>query len=259
MVKLSIIIPAYDEEERIEDTLNSYISFFNKNYKGGYEIIVIPNNCKDKTFEITSRIAKKNKQIKIKNIPYFVGKSGAVIEGFKLARGDLIGMTDADNSGPPESFFKLVKEIGDYDGAIGSRWVPGAEIELRQPLARRIASRSFNFLVRLLLGLKYYDTQCGSKIFKKEPIQKIINSLGNTQWAFDIDLLYRLKKINSKIKEVPIRWKDDPGTRLNLKKAPAQMFLALLRLRLVHSPLNFVVEFYDFLFYEMIHKKRFTK
>ena len=107
MVKLSIVIPAYNEEKKIEETLNKYISFLDKNYKEEYEIIVVPNNCKDRTFEGTKKVAKKHKQIRIKNIPYYIGKSGALIEGFKLAKGYLIGFTDADNSAQPESFFKL--------------------------------------------------------------------------------------------------------------------------------------------------------
>ena len=245
MVKLSIVIPAYNEEKKIERTLNEYILFLNNNYKEEYEIIVVPNNCNDRTFEVAKKVAKKHKQIKIKNIPYYVGKSGALIEGFKLANGELVGFTDADNSAPPESFFKLVGAMNNFDGAIGSRWVKGADIEIKQPLSRRFFSRGFNYLVRFFLGLKYYDTQCGSKVFKGESLKRILPYLGKTRWAFDMDLLYRLKMINAKIREVPIRWRDDPRTSLNLKKAPIQMFLALVRLKLQYSKFKFLVDAYD--------------
>jgi len=228
MVKLSIIIPAYNEEDRIRNTLNSYVSFFNKNYRNKYEIMVIPNNSSYNTAEIVYQFSKENKQIRIKEIKHFVGKAGAIIEGFKLAKGELVGFVDADNSAPPESFFKLIKTLDRYDGAIGSRWIKGAIIDLKQPLSRRFFSRSFNFIVRFILGLKYYDTQCGSKVFKNEHIKKILPYLSKAQWAFDIDLLYLLKRINSKIKEVPIKWRDDPRTHVDLKKAGAVGFLSVL-------------------------------
>lgn len=245
MVKLSIIIPAHNEEERIEKTLMGYIKFFNIKLPDSYNVIVIPNNCQDKTTEIVSNLAKKYKQISYKEFKKKIGKSGALIEGFKLAQGDLIGFTDADNSAPPESFYKLITNLKNFDGAIGSRWLPSSNITLKQPFMRRVFSRSFNLLIRFLLNLKYYDTQCGLKLFKKEPIKKILPSLGKALWAFDMDLLYQLKRNNFKIVEVPIKWSDDPRTHLNMLKAPIQMFLALVRLRLLYSPLKFVLQLYD--------------
>lgn len=245
MVKISIVIPAYNEEERIESTLLDYLGFFDNAMKSDYEIIVIPNNCSDGTVDIVARLLKKHKSIKSKEFKYYTGKSGALIEGFKLAQGDLIGFTDADNSASPRSFFKLVEGMEGFDGAIGSRWVKDAEIELKQPFMRRVFSRSFNFLVRFLLGLNYYDTQCGAKVFRGDKLKKIIPFLGKTLWAFDMDLLYQLKREKAMIVEVPIHWKDDSRTTLNLKKASFQMFLSLVRLRLMYSPFRFLVQFYD--------------
>jgi len=245
MPKLSIIVPACNEEERVERTLLQYIYFFSKKMPSQYEIIVIPNHCHDRTVEIVSRLSWKYPFLLFKEFSEKIGKSGALIEGFKLAKGGLIGFTDADNSGPPESFYKLVRELQDFDGAIGSRWLPESEIKIKQPFLRRLFSRSFNFLVRFLLRLKFYDTQCGLKVFKKEALHEIIPLLGKTQWAFDIDLLYKLKRNNKKIIEIPIKWDDDPRTRLNLKNAPIRMFLSLIRLRLMYSPFKFIILIYD--------------
>ena len=242
-MKLSIIIPAYNEEERIEKTLNSYFSFFNKKFsKKDYEIIVIPNNCSDSTVDILKKMSKIHENLVFQEFREKIGKAGALIEGFKLAEGNLIGFVDADNSAPPESFFKLTSNIKNNDGAIGSRWIKGAEIELRQPLARRILSRIFNMLVRIIMNLNYHDTQCGCKLFKKEAIKSILSNLDYTKWAFDIDLLYQMKRINAKISEIPIKWADDSRTHLNLKKAPMQMFIALLKLRILYSPFKFIIK-----------------
>ncbi|MBS3140784.1 glycosyltransferase family 2 protein [Candidatus Woesearchaeota archaeon] len=242
-MKLSIIIPAYNEEERIEKTLNSYFSFFNKKFSiKEYEIIVIPNNCSDSTVNILKKLGKKHENLVFKEFKKKIGKAGALIEGFKLAEGNLIGFVDADNSAPPESFFRLLNNINNNDGVIGSRWIKGAEIELEQPLARRILSRIFNLLVRIIMGLHYHDTQCGCKLFKKEAIKSILPNLEYTKWSFDIELLYQMKRINAKIKEIPIKWADDSRTHLNIAKAPMQMFIALIKLRILYSPLKFIMK-----------------
>jgi glycosyltransferase involved in cell wall biosynthesis len=255
-MKLSIIVPAYNEEQRIESTLNAYSSFFDRKLKNNYEIIVIPNNCNDNTTSIVSKFSKKHKKVRSKEFKYYIGKAGAIIEGFKLSKGDFVGFTDADNSAPPESFFKLFDGLQGYDGAIGSRWLKDSQINLKQSFSRRFFSRSYNLLIKLLLQLDYYDTQCGCKIFKKDQVDKVIPFLGNSRWAFDVDLLYHLKKFNSKIKEVPIIWADDPRTHLNLFRASSQMLLSLIRLRLLYSPFQFIIHSYDKTLGKWNQKKR---
>ncbi len=246
MVKVSIIIPAHNEETRIMKTLKDYTTFFNTKLKNDYKIIVIPNGCKDNTVKIVSDFSKKNNSVSYKGLE-IGGKGIALIEGFKLANGNIIGFVDADNSTSPKEFYRLIQNINGYDGAIASRWMKEAIVDIKQPLQRVIAGRCFNFLVRLLLGLKFYDTQCGAKIFKKEAIKKIYSNLGITKWAFDIDLLYLMKKSNYKIKEIPIEWNDTIGSKLNIPIASFEMFLALIRLRLIYSPLNFIIKAYDLL------------
>src|SRR3989344_8625015 len=192
MQELSIIIPAYNEEKRISKTLEDYSVFCKRLYKNNFEIIVILNGCRDKTIEVVKPIAKKYKQIKYKNIKEAIGKGGAVIEGFKQADGRLIGFVDADNSTKPEAYYDLVKNINGHDCIIASRWIKGAKVSPKQPLTRRIASRTFNLIVRVLFRIDIHDSQCGAKLFKKEAVKKIIPKLGITRWAFDVDLLYQI-------------------------------------------------------------------
>ena len=118
-------------------------------------------------------------------------------------------------------------------------------IKPKQKLSRRIASRAFNILVKFLFSLKVNDTQCGAKIFKKEPLKEVLPSLGITKWAFDVDLLYQLKRRGKKILEIPTEWHDKKGSNLKLGKTVPEMFLGIVRLRLLYSPLNFTVKMYD--------------
>jgi len=239
-MKLSIIIPAYDEENRIGKTLSAYYSFFLKLFNNNFEIIVIASNCSDKTPEIIKNFVKNKKQMKYKIIPGKTGKGGAIIEGFRIATGDLIGFADADNATDPAAFNNLIQKIGDYDGAIASRWVKGAKILTPQSFTRRVASRILNIMVRLLFQMNFNDTQCGAKLFKKEPLKNILPEIKSEDWTFDIDLLYNMQKRGSKIKEMPITWNERGGSKLNIKKTSLEMLFSITRLRLIHSPLKFI-------------------
>lgn len=243
-MKLSIIIPAHNEEKRIRETLNQYAAFFQKKYKRDFEIIVVLNGCKDNTLGIVKKVKKKYSQIKYLSFMQS-GKGFAITQGFKIAKGELIGFVDADCSTSPESFYDLVKNINGFGGIIANRWSKGSIIKLKQPLLRRIASRVFNLLIRALFGIKNQDTQCGAKLFKKSAIKKIMPCLGITDWAFDIDLLYHLKKAGYNIKDIPTCWSDKGNSKLNVVKTSLQMFLAIIRLRLIYSPFNFMISAYD--------------
>lgn len=247
MVKLSIIFPAYNEEKNIENTINKYINFLDKKIKNNYELIIIPNGCKDKTVDKVKILSNNYNQVKYFDSGKVGDKGIAVIKGFKLAIGDIIGFADSDLSTSPEAFFDLVLKIRNSDGIIGSRWHKDSKINKKQPLLRIIASRGFNFLVRAILGLRYTDTQCGSKLFTKKAVKTVVPQLGITRWGFDIDLLYKMKKNKFKIIEVPTTWKDNRDSHLNLKRTIPEMFLSILRLRLIYSPLKIIIKFYDLL------------
>ena len=241
-MKLSILIPAYNEEKRILNTLKKYYSFFSEKFnKEEFEIFVIINGCTDKTENVVKRFGK----VRYVNIGNVNAKGEALIQGFKLADADYIGFVDADCATPPESFYELYENIGPYDGIISSRWITGAIVSPRQPLVRRIASRCFNILVRGLFGIGLRDTQCGAKLFKKDIVKDVIGEINTTRWAFDIDLLYLMKRKGCRVKEIPTVWHDDPNSKLNVKRVSIEMFLAVIRLRLFYSPFKFIVEIYN--------------
>src|SRR3989344_1181487 len=139
MLRLSIVIPAYNEEKRIGKMLKAYTYFFNKQVPN-HEIIVALNGCKDNTLKVVKSFSSKRlRYINLKES----GKGGAIIEGFKHAKGELIGFVDADLSTSPSDFNELVEKIDDYGGIVASRWIKGAKIDIKQSLMRRFFSRGF--------------------------------------------------------------------------------------------------------------------
>jgi len=250
-MKLSIVIPAHNEEQRIGKTLEEYGKFFNEKLENkeidNYEILVVLNACKDNTLAVVKKFQKKNNKIKYLDFKR-AGKGFAIIEGFKrvLKRNcELIGFVDADMATPPEAFYDLVKSIKGYDGTIASRWLRGSIIKTKQTILRMVTSRGFHFLVRSFFLLPYKDTQCGAKLFKRNVVKTVVADLGITKWAFDVDLLYKIKRKGFKIKEIPTIWEDKKESKLNLVKVPFQMFSSIIRLRLLYSPFKFIVRAYD--------------
>jgi len=247
-MKISIIIPAYNEEKRIGKTLEEYCKFFyslKKQKTLDFEILIVINNTKDKTEDVVKKYSKKYKEIRYLNFKQG-GKGFAIIEGFKDALkrdNDLIGFVDADMSTSPKSYYDLIKNIGNYDGTIASRGLTDSVV--KTSLKRKINNKGFNFLVRSILFLPYKDTQCGAKIFRRNSIKSVLNELGITQWAFDIDLLYRLRKKGFKIKEIPTVWDDKCGSSVSMLKTPIQMFFGVIRLRIINSPFKRFIMLYD--------------
>ena len=193
-MKTAIIIPAYNEEKRIGPTLEAYSKFYEslrKKNKVEYEILIAINGTTDSTPNIVKKFSKKNKRIK--SIILKQGSKGlAVKEGFKEALKrdyDSFGFVDADMSTSPEEYYKLVLALKEADTVLASRWMKKSVIKTYQPLTRRITSRGFNFLVRSILFINVSDTKCGAKTFRKKVIEDIVDKIGGTRWAFDIDLL----------------------------------------------------------------------
>lgn len=243
-------MPAYNEEKRIGKTLEEYSKYFDnleKNNIRSYELIVVINNTKDKTEEIVKKHEKENGHIRYLNFKQG-GKGFAVIEGFKDAlkrKNDLIGFVDADLATPPEAFHYLIKNIKSNDGVMASRYIKGSVVKPKPTIQRIISSRIFNILIRSVLFMPYRDTQCGAKLFKRNSIIKVLPSLSMSQWAFDVELIYQLRKNNLVVKEVKTRWSDQEYSAIHLMKAGPSMALAIIRLRLINSPFNGFVRLYN--------------
>jgi glycosyltransferase involved in cell wall biosynthesis/O-antigen/teichoic acid export membrane protein len=245
LMRLSIVVPACNEEERLGRMLDAFLPYFSGRCGSDFELIVVVNGSTDRTAEIAGRYAAGDPRVRVIIEPERVGKGGALMLGFAAARGGLVGFADADGATPPEAFDGLVNGIGDAGAAIASRWRRGSVVTPRQPLPRRITSRIFNALTRLFFGLKLTDTQCGAKLMRRDALRAVLPRLGITRWAFDVDLLFHLKKAGYAIRELPTTWHDVPGSKVAVVRTSLEMFAAVIRLRLVYSPFRWVVGLYD--------------
>ncbi|NYT06696.1 MAG: glycosyltransferase family 2 protein [Methanomicrobiales archaeon] len=221
----SIIIPAYNEEERIRGLLRQMPG------RSGRFIVVCDGT--DTTPEIVRAFSRENPDLDLVCLTFSrrLGKGGAVREGFARAAGPLAGFMDADGSTSILQMEELIAAFDGADGIIGSRWLPGSVIPVRQGIARRIESRAFNLLVRLLFSLPYSDTQCGAKVFKKSAVDAVLGDMVSTGFEFDVELLWRLSRKGFLVKEYPITWENQEASTV---RGPDifRMLSALVSLRL---------------------------
>jgi glycosyltransferase involved in cell wall biosynthesis len=236
---LLILIPAYNEEARIEPVLRDYAAFFQKNYSGKFQIVVVLNGCRDNTLGVVQKVAAEFPVVRADEFKEPIGKGGALIEGLKLAsQGELIGYVDADGATPPHSLLELTRHIGEADCVVGSRWLPDSVLHQAQTRTRRIFSRGFHSIVEILFLMRIRDTQCPCKLMKREVVEKIHSTLRIADLAFDVNLLVSVKRAGFKILEVPIEWTDKGGSKVtsSLFRSSLAMFLSVVRLRLIYSP-----------------------
>lgn len=231
---LSIVIPAYNEEKRIGQTLSRYLRHYSSEK---VEFIVVLDGCTDNTLGVVKTyIPHYPDKLHYLDIANNIGKGHAVREGLKLAKGKLIGFVDADGSTSPDQFDLLIQSISDYDGAIASRWKKGSEV-INRKLVRQLISFGFVFFVKIIFWFPYADTQCGAKIFKRELIKSVLPKLKVANMAFDVEMIYRSRRMGFSIVEVPTRWVDETnstigGSFLKIVINGIKMFFTLLKIRL---------------------------
>lgn len=236
---LLLLIPAYNEESRIEPVLRDYAQYFQDEYHGKFQLVVVLNGCRDNTLGVVQRVAAGYPSIRALDFPDPIGKGGALIEGLKLApAADVVGYVDADGASPPAAFHALVKLLDRADCVIGSRWLPGAKLHQAQTWVRRFASRCFHVIVEVLLGMHIKDTQCPCKVIRREAVERIHSSLRIADLAFDVNLLYSLKHAGFSVLEVPTEWTDKIGSKVtsSLFRSSLSMFLSVVRIRLIYLP-----------------------
>jgi glycosyltransferase involved in cell wall biosynthesis len=234
---LLLLIPAYNEERRIEPVLRDYARYFKEHYHGKFQLVVVLNGCTDNTLGVVQRVGADYPAVTALEFPDPIGKGGALIEGLKLAPlADLIGYVDADGATPPHAFHDLVKHISEADCVIGSRWLPGAVLHVEQSSRRQFASRVFHLIVQFFFGMNLRDTQCGAKVMRREAVEKVHSTLRIADMAFDINLLYSLEHAGYRILEVPTEWTDKIGTKVRLFRTSLVMFLSVVRIRIIYLP-----------------------
>ncbi|MFZ5424750.1 MAG: dolichyl-phosphate beta-glucosyltransferase [Patescibacteria group bacterium] len=241
MTEFSIVIPAYNEESRIISTLTQTINFMNS-FSDAFEIIVVDDGSSDSTVDIVSKYAKERSNIKLIQNSH-KGKGYAVRTGVLNALGEYILLSDADMATPIEELKRLhvwMKD-SDFDVVIASREGVGARRN-KEPFIRHLMGRIFNMMIRLLLVPEIQDTQCGFKLFKKKAAYDIFRRLvlygENAKelkhprvTAFDVEVLFVARKLNYRIKEVPVTWTYDAGTKVNKIRDSIVNFIDILTIK----------------------------
>jgi dolichyl-phosphate beta-glucosyltransferase len=227
----SIVVPAYNESARLGASLEKILSYIAQQ-KWPAEVIVVNDGSSDDTAEIVRRLAKNNLTLRLVENPGNRGKGYSVRNGMLQARGRVLVFSDADLSSPIEELPKLLKALNDgAEIAIGSRWLQAELQTERQPLHRQLFGRVFNLLLRIALGLRFKDTQCGFKAFQQRAAQKIFPLQRIERWGFDPEILFLAGKFGLSVQEVPVAWAHSGGTRIHPLTDGSRMFWEMLRIR----------------------------
>lgn len=235
--RLLLLIPAHNEELRIEPVLRDYARYFTSKLGENFQLMVVLNGCRDDTIGVVQRVARDYPCIRWMEFVQPIGKGGALIEGLKLApAADVIGYVDADGATPPRALDALLEKVDEADCVIASRWRPGAVLHQLQSRRRRFASRVFHLIVQVLFWMNIRDTQCGAKLVRRAAVEKIHSKLCIADMAFDINLLYSLKRAGFRLLEVPTEWTDKTGSKVSLGRTSLTMLLSAVRIRLIYSP-----------------------
>ena len=229
--RLSIVIPAYNESARIEDTLERVVLCVSRR-EWDAEILVVDDGSTDDTPEIVEKWARKYSCVHLIRNPGNRGKGFSVRNGLLQAAGHIVMFTDADLSAPIEEAERLFAALGaGADVAIGSRWLDKQRQIVHQPLYRRFFGRCFNWLTRKVMGLPYKDTQCGFKAFRREAAQTIFRLQTIERWGFDPEILFIARKLKFAVKEVPVTWGHDERSRISYLKDGMKMLEEMAEIR----------------------------
>lgn len=232
---LSIVIPAWNEEDRLARTLERYLPALEAR-NVPFEVIVVADGARDRTADVAVRFEERH--VRVLRFPDKLGKGGAVLAGVRVSRYEYVGYLDADGPISPEEMYGLVDYLKDVDCVVASRWIRGASGRETEPLFNRIAGRGWNYLTRMLLFLPLRDTQAGAKFFKGPVARSLLKSVTLTNRAFDVDFLYHVRKNGGRLKEVPVRWTHDLATRMPIGRAIPVMLISLIGVRLMNSPIG---------------------
>ena len=228
---LSVVIPAYNEENRLPATLHRVREYL-EDEKRSYELVLVDDGSGDGTLAAMNAAAERHSNIRVVALGENRGKGRAVAAGVAASRGALLLFSDADLSTPIEELAKLEAAVAaGADVAIASRALKGSEIVIPQPGTRVLMGKVFNLLVQgMLLVPGVWDTQCGFKLFRGPSGRELFAALETDGFAFDVEVLHRARRRGLRIAEVPVSWSHSAPTKVRWQH-PLQMFRDLVRIR----------------------------
>ena len=228
---LSVVIPAYNEQERLGATLERIRSFLDAEGKDA-EILVVDDGSRDDTAALAEKLLDGVEGAVLRN-PGNRGKGYAVRHGVLESRGRWVLMTDADLSTPIEEYLKLAELARDQDVdlVIGSRAMEESQVEVRQSPLRQLMGKTFNKVIKLGTGLPFNDTQCGFKLMDRERVEPIFKKMVVDRFAFDVELIFLAMRYGLEVRDVPVVWRNAEGSKVSLIGDPLNMLKDVARVR----------------------------
>jgi len=229
IVQVSIVFPAYNEVNYLYPAVEKTVQTLNE-LKYSYEIIIAEDGSTDGTAERSEELAKKFSYVKHIHCEKRLGRGTALKNALMQCRGEVLVYMDLDLATDLKSLKPLVDAVTleGYDLSTGSRMLPESKVE--RSLRRSISSKSYNFLVRHMLGSQVKDHQCGFKAFKREPLLKLLDEVEATHWFWDTEIIVRAYRHDYRVKEIPVEWKSGEDTKVNLFKDSSSMFWQIMKL-----------------------------
>ncbi|MEM5814622.1 MAG: glycosyltransferase [Candidatus Aenigmatarchaeota archaeon] len=197
----SLVLPAHNEAPRLENSVKKIIAALKE---VDYEIIIAEDGSTDGTYDIAKRLEKANKRIRVIHAEEKLGRGKALKRAFSISKGDSVGYIDVDLATDLKYLPQLIEYSKKYDMVTGSRYTPGAKTE--RPLLRKFFSTCYNIIIRIFLGCKIYDSQCGFKAFSRRFVEKEIANIKENTWAWDTVVLVEGIKKGYSFKEFPVEW-----------------------------------------------------
>lgn len=236
MLEISIVIPAFNEEHRLPSTLEVLQGWIQDNAELCFvkEVLVIDDGSADGTCEYLKRKARQWPLIKMVSLSQNQGKGSAVHTGMLKAQGDWILIADADMATPWDEIKELLQFTKTADLIMGSRALVGSHIIKRQHWFRQSLGRTFNHLMRMILGLPFKDTQCGFKLLNNDQVfrERILPFLHVRRFAWDVELIIFFLKQNKSVQEVPVRWEHREQSRVHIIKDSCEMLFTVIKLKI---------------------------
>lgn len=231
---ITIVIPAYNEEDRLGTGLGGILAYLNTHYPD-YELIIVNDGSTDNTAPVVTQAMAYEPRARLISYMPNRGKGYAVRTGVLVSRGDPVMFMDADLSTPLEEIPRILTMLSGADVVIGSRGLPDANIQKRPSLFRQFASWFFDQIKYNLVGLRTFkDTQCGFKVFRGGVARQLF-ALGKVdRFMFDVEILFLAERAGLTLREMPVAWADMPGSKVRFLEGVINMFRDLWRIRRLH-------------------------
>jgi glycosyltransferase involved in cell wall biosynthesis len=231
---VDIVLPVYNEENDLPRNVATLHEFLEKKCPYDWQIVVANNASTDRTAEIADKLSAENARVRALHLP-LKGRGRALRQAWLSSDADILSYMDIDLSTDLQCFLPLIEPLanGQADIGIGSRYKKGAQVE--RGLKREILSRGYIGLIKLFFSCRFTDSQCGFKAVTRRAAQTLVPLIENQGWFFDAELLLLAEHYGFRIFDLPVRWVDDPDSRVKILQTVSEHFIGLVRMRLAFS------------------------